>query len=534
MPIRLTSLGLVLIGLLLWVGPGLLRPDLFDGDAAHHIFWLYRYADPSLFPGDITVDYLRTSATLGYRALYAAVVPLVDPIFASKVVAGLLFVASGWLAWLLGTAGKHEDAPLRGLLTVLGLLLMLAASLQTDSLATMGMQRTFGLPVTLLCLWALVAQHYRWVGISWLLAGLFYPVLLPVLGVGAAVVFLRDLMRDRRLPPAWLFNGCCGLLSLGLGLFGAPTAPELGPVASYAQAAVMPEFARGGRLDLWSTGGYAAVFRHGMTGLGWSPRVMLAVAAAVVFAWLAGQRRQLPFAAWAMLITGLVFWLALRLFPQQLMFGLYLPNRHSRWVILAFGAMAIAAALYGLVGPLIRRVGAARSSQVLAVLAPLVAAVALWPQAHAQWSQPVDEDLQRTQAYLRGLPKDALIAAHPDVANYLPLYTRRSVLASTETSMPWMLGYYERVKPRLEASLQAAYATSMDDVDRILGPYGVQVMVTGPAAWHREGYLQPWDATVRELQARGREQGFALQSPPADRILFHSGEYYVVKVWGQR
>src|SRR5690606_40444330 len=58
----------LLVAALLWAGPALLRPDVFDGDAAHHVWWLYRYADPTLFPGDVMFDYFRTSAPLGYRA----------------------------------------------------------------------------------------------------------------------------------------------------------------------------------------------------------------------------------------------------------------------------------------------------------------------------------------------------------------------------------------------------------------------------------------------------------------------------------
>jgi hypothetical protein len=322
-------------------------------------------------------------------------------------------------------------------------------------------------------------------------------------------------------------------LALGFALFGAPSAPELGPIASYAQAAAMPEFGLGGRLDLWGTGGYVPLFRHGMTGLGSTPRVVLGLVLVVLAVWFSSQRRQLPFAAWAMLLTGLGLWLALRLFPRQLMFGLYLPNRHSRWVILGFGMMALAALLYGLAKASLRRYGPFPTRLGLMILAPVAAAIALWPQAHAQWSQPVDEDLQRTQAFLRGLPSDTLIAAHPDLANYLPLYTRHSVLASTETSMPWMLGYYERIKPRLEASLKAAYVTSIDDLDRILGPFGVDVMVTSPEVWNKKGYLEPWNAEVLELQSVQDGQVFALREPPADRILFRSGDYYVVKVQGQ-
>ena len=59
---------------------------------------------------------------------------------------------------------------------------------------------------------------------------------------------------------------------------------------------------------------------------------------------------------------------------------------------------------------------------------------------------------------------------------------------------------------------------------------GVDVFVSGPPAFAAKGYLAPFDPLAQDLLARGRKVGFALQSPPADRVLFRSGEYYVIKV----
>jgi hypothetical protein len=519
----------VLVAAALWCGPSILRADLFDGDAAHHIFWLYRFAESGLFPADITVDYLRTSAPLGYRALYFALAPWLDAMFASKLVSLILFIVSGWLAYLLGYSAGRERPEVCGALTAIGLVVMLSLSTQTEILATMGMQRAFGLPLTLLCAWALVARRYVFVGWSWVAAALTYPVVLPVLGLAAGGVFLRDWYVTRKLPPSWLANGVLGVVALGLALLGVPKAPELGPVNSYVDAVGMPEFGPGGRLDLYGERDLSAVFWHGMTGLGWAPRVFVLLAVGIVVLFLLRRSRDLPWPIWMLLAVGLGLWAALRLWPEQLMFGLYLPNRHPRWAIAVFGSVLFAVVTMGLWD-----VAAARTSR--RGYAPLVAILGigatamLVPQAGAQWKQPVDHDLQNVYRWLGEQPADLLIAAHPDVANYVPLYARRSVLASTETSMPWMRGYYLRVKPRLEASLEAAYATDLETADRILAPFGVGAFVTGPEVWRFEGYLEPYDRHVRDLIALGRRNGFAFQEPPADRILFRSGPYFVVRV----
>ncbi len=41
-PERWAAFASLLIAVALWIGPWLLRVDLFYDDAAHHVFWLYR------------------------------------------------------------------------------------------------------------------------------------------------------------------------------------------------------------------------------------------------------------------------------------------------------------------------------------------------------------------------------------------------------------------------------------------------------------------------------------------------------------
>jgi hypothetical protein len=48
--------------------------------------------------------------------------------------------------------------------------------------------------------------------------------------------------------------------------------------------------------------------------------------------------------------------------------------------------------------------------------------------------------------------------------------------------------------------------------------------------WTKETYYEPFRPLVAGLKARGAEQGFVLQHPPADRVLFRSGDVYVVRV----
>lgn len=532
---RIAAFIALLISAWLWAGPAVLRADIFDGDAAHHVFWLYQYADPTLFPDDITVRYLRTSAPLGYRALYASIAPFYDVLSACEWVSCLLIVVSGAVAWKIGAAlAEDEDASFRGLLGVIAYVVLLALSASIDLMPAMAFQRTFAFPLTLLCMYGLISRHYGWVGASWVGAALFYPVLLPVLGLGGALVFVRDMVQTRMMPRAWILNGICGVTALVLALFFIPKAPELGPAYTYAQAIKMPEYGDHGRLQLfWHGSVIGDYLRFHMMGMGWGPFHLAGVLAMVVCAYGLGRRKLIPFAVWALPGIGFALWTAMRLFPEKLMFGLYLPNRHTRWSYGAFAVVAGAAGMYALLKAMQSTTSALSARRIAfgaSLAAPLLAFALTLSHYRSLMEQPVNRDLENIYSYLASLPRDTLIAGHPDLTSYVPLRTRHSVVASTETSMPWLTGYYAIVKPRVEALLRAAYATDIRDMDNEMRAYHADVFITGPEVWSATRYLDPYNDMVQSLIRRGRHEGFALLRPPADRILFRSGAYAVLSI----
>ena len=66
-------------------------------DVRQHVFWMFRFLDPTLFPNDPIADYFQSIAPPGFSALYRALAALgIDPLLASKVIPlplGLLTIA---------------------------------------------------------------------------------------------------------------------------------------------------------------------------------------------------------------------------------------------------------------------------------------------------------------------------------------------------------------------------------------------------------------------------------------------------------
>jgi hypothetical protein len=527
--LRWSAFVCAVVGAVFWLGPWLLRPSLLSNDAAHHVFWLYRYADPGLFPGDPSIEYFSSNsvAPYGYRALYAVIAPWTDVLTAAEWLSVPLLGCSAWLAWRLGRDLETPDPGLVGLLAVAALVLLLPV---IDLHPAMAFQRTFALPLTLLCLWGLVSRRYGWVGVSWFAAALVYPVIIPVLGLTGALVFLADLVRTRRMPANWLLNGTLGIAAILVVVLGSGTPDGVGPMVTFEQAMAMSEFGPGGRQQLFGVTFTGNWFHHHRTGLGWSPPAVLALIIALVVLAVRGHLRRVPPAAWLLAATGVVLWFGARL----VLFDLYLPNRHSRWSLSAFAIIAFALAAHSIVAAL---AASGRSghpigqawSKALALAAPVIVAVSLAPGAYALVSQPVDEDLERAYQFIAKLPRDTLVMAHPDLANFVPVRTRHSVVASTEAAIAFMQGYYVKYRPRLADSLRVAYATSWQEVDEVADRYGANVVLTGPPVWASAQYDAGFEGLMRELWQRGAAEDFVLRTPSPERVLFRSGDVYVVR-----
>lgn len=519
-----------LLAAILWVGPYLMRSDLYADDAAQHLFWMYRFIDPQLFPDDLSVLYFGDSsaAPWGYQALYYLLSRLMDLQTASESVAFVLVLLSAWLAWKLGTASGDELPELRGLFAVTAVLTLIPIKL-TDLLTPLGLQRSFALMLMLLCLWALVARQYIWVGISWLAAALFYPVALVVLGLTGGVVFLSHIVRERRLPPAGLWNIALGAAALGITFLNMDPPPGIGPAVTGEEARHMAEYLPGGRLPMFGMGSVATWFADHHIALGWPRRVVLLLGAALVVV-CCFARRSIPAAGWTMVGVGLGIWFVSR----QMLFQLYLPNRYSRWTLACFAVLVFSAAAYVAFNLLWRNLRTEKARKTLSWIAAMgsimLVLAFLFPSAREAQARPVDHDMQRAYDFMATLPKDTLVAAHPDLADFIPLRSRKSVLASTEISLPFHLGYYNQLKPRIEASLRAAYATNTQELDSALAPYGVDVMLTSAVIWDKPDYFAPFDQLTRSLRERGERLGYVLRIPPPDRVLFRSGDVYIVRI----
>jgi hypothetical protein len=323
--------------------------------------------------------------------------------------------------------------------------------------------------------------------------------------------------------------------------------PNIGRLVTRAEMEGRPEFYAEGRAHILPTDGVAREMRNQLVGVArnatlgyastlwrWQPAIVrtwafAAVALAAVLAVMGllamgvvrgdvAVPKEIPY----LVVSGMLMYVA----ADLLLLRLYMPHRYLLYTVQPAGLLMAGLAA----GYLVDRVRAVRMRRVLqVVLLGLVAARIDLARGIGLTDTSAERPLYE---YLATLPADAVIAAHPDVANYIPTFARRKVFISTEMSMPYFRTYWTTMTGRTNAFFDAYYAETpaalydfcvRNNVDYLV----VRARDFDPAylSTHRI-HFQPFDAYARRLAGMGHP--FALTAVAPEDMLFRSGDEFVI------
>lgn len=479
----------------------------FDGqyviqdDARQHIFWMQRYLDPELFPGDMIADYFQATAPIGYAAFYRFLASLgLEPAILAKLLPPVLGLVCAGYCFL--TSLELLPIPLSGFLASV----MLSQTLWASDELSSGTPRAFLYPLTLAFLYYLLRRSHL---VCLVLVGLqilFYPqTALIALGL-VAVRLIRWREGKMTLSPDWrdyclLGLGCCLLLSLMAYTRGLS---EFGDVVTRAEAMAMPEFQERGRnafflpgLRYWLDGypGRSGIL-HRRTGI---PAMIFVGVLLPLLLNLPAKtelRRQVK-PGIHLLTQLLIVSFGLFAIAHLILFELHLPSRYTShnirivlalaagitWVMLLDYLWRFAQDLYVRLGSRQRSPAVATLSACLTNLLPLGITGALFlslffyyplllkdfPKAgykHLDQAQPVYE-------FFAEQPKDILIASLSGEASNIPAFAARSVLVSREHGLPYHKDYYDEFRQRSQDLITAQYAQDPSVVMRFSQTYDI-------------------------------------------------------------
>jgi hypothetical protein len=446
--------------------PVLTNPWYVYDDARQHVFWTYRYRDPSLFPGDLYADVFSALAPLGYHACYWLIAQIGDPLTASRWMALGLAAVMLWYAWRLGRAMEPRWG---GFLTVVLLL---------PHLYTLGggLPRSFALPLLVSHLYFVATARMAKASVLLVLEALVYPqAFLIGFGVQALAVARGALRGPVRRPLALLLVGTAvGGLSLG-SRYLVDRPAVLGPMVTWAEAREAPEFQPGGRVQFFDPDPVEFWIKGSRSGLGWKRGLPDAVGLALLVALALGRgiRRTPPIIVDTLLVSAGLFAAA-----HLLLFRLHLPNRYVRWTLPLAAILFVAAHAHPLAERLRERLPAlARAWPHLArgrwvAAAALLVAVAAGSRAAAS-ARPTPPEVVGLHQYLRTLPPAALLAGKSAALASVPLLDRRRILEDREFAQAYFTGYYREVMRRSEARRSAWRAESMEALARFCRDFGL-------------------------------------------------------------
>lgn len=516
--------------------PGVELP-VFDDDARQHVYWTARFQDPDLFPNDLLTEFISSYVfnPPGYQLLYWLGTRVMDPLPFSQLLTLFLLLAS---LWLLDELARGIIPDPRGQLVCAGLFLL------SPSTISGGFSRSFAVPLLLAFLVILQKGAFRWAVATMLLEMVLYPpILLNTLAL-AGWEFLSRWSRGVRgrrgiedllcliavLVVAWV---------LLFSVYGNTDRTILGRQVTLEEAKAMPEFHPDGRIKFfWEN--LAAYLLKSPSGIGAKYLIGFVILLGIMGI-IAGPRRvRIPALALNLVWTSLLLFVVAHL----ALFQLYHPSRYIQYTFPLAFMIAIGASTAGFLEALRPTLGWLREKGLkgyavrqfrwgmLGVLALICAQVhAIYGVKTLVALEQVDQEMI---AFLRSLPKDALVMGHPSDMDNVPLLARRKVLANTELSLPFYLGYYTQVRKRLFDFFDAYYATRWEAVEGFVRHYGVEALVVRKEHFQKpflEGriYFEPFNRAVKG-RLKGGER-FVLAEPP-ERLRCFENERYVVLCWG--
>src|SRR5262249_2605626 len=150
-------------------------------DVREHVFWMFRFVDPRIFPNDSTADYFQSLAPIGYARFYWLLATTgINPLLASKLIpSALSLIAAGYF---FGFARRFfRSDPAATFSTIL-----FTQSLWSNSDLASATPRAFFYPIFVAFLYYHRRNNFVGIIVTVLLGALFFPptalIILAVLG----------------------------------------------------------------------------------------------------------------------------------------------------------------------------------------------------------------------------------------------------------------------------------------------------------------------------------------------------------------
>lgn len=530
------SIGFALIYSIMGMQEAFSSQWVIHDDVRSHVFWMWRFIDPTLFPNDLIADYFQSVAPWGYTALYKGAVAMgFEPIMFNKVLPlPLVLITTAYCFWI---GMMMFPVPLSSFITTL----LLNQTIWNTHDIPSATPRAFIYPLFLGFLYYVMRRSLIPCLITIVLQGLFYP---QALFLSSGILILRlvrlngwrlSLSSDRS---DYVFCGA-GLASVFVLLLPyALKISDYGPVLTAAEARTLPTLEGDGRknfffdspLKFWFCGERSGMFPYNWCKFERPPQLWGAIALPIVLCF----PKRFPLAEKisehiAILPQILLSSLGMFFLAHVLLFRLHLPSRYTKHSIRMVVAFAAGIALVLLLEAGFRW-ATCRSDQAFGgKTLPALGCVGLlcvyifgYPFLMDRYPNPdyVHAPAPKVYEFLAEQPKDSLVASLSELANNIPSLSQRSILTASEIANPYHMGYYNQIQQRTYDLMAAQYSLEKNEVRAFLDTYGVDFWLVDANAF-KPDYVER-NSWLRQIEptATGAIQNLhAGRKPVVERLM---------------
>jgi hypothetical protein len=475
---------------------------VINDDVHQHIYWMQQFRDSGLFRNDLLTAYARNYQPSGFILLYRMLSFLISPTIIGKILPVILLAISSLYVFRLVSRFTNNYT---GFLAAF-IFMVTPHYMQR---MTGGHPRAFAYPLLIIFLYYLIKKRYSTASIVMVLQCLFYPVIfmlsVPVYLFtfiklhGKKVVFNMNLSRIKYFVLA---------LSIGVLILTAKYIlvrnPSIGTTVTKKQMLNNPEFYEKGRHKILPisplTKEMVRISRSGcfISGLLEKPfdhRILSLIIILFFIFEIARRKMFFPPELLFLLLSSMLMYKI----SDFLLFKLFLPARY-----LEYPVPLISLIIYTVViGQLIEKI---RNFKVKKII-QIIVIVSIFMNFGINKNIGLGDWSGNKELYerLQNLPKDAIIASHPYLADGIPTFAQRKVFIKYELSHPWFDKYWKTIKNRTNDFFNAYYSEDISSVYGFCEKYGIDYLVVDRQHFTEEYfreekiYFEPFNAYIMNL-----------------------------------
>ncbi|MCT7955550.1 hypothetical protein NG795_09795 [Laspinema sp. D3] len=516
---------------------------MVQDDARQHVFWMQRFLDPDLFPGDYIADYFQSVAPAGYTAVYRGMAWLgIEPLLLSKLLPIALAIIT--TIYCFGLTFQLFPVPLAAFISSL----LLNQSLWMKFDLVSASPRAFLYPLFVGFLYYLSRHQLLGSCVAIALLGLFYPqyvfiasaiLLLRLVSWQSWRIFLSHNWRD------YLFSGIGLAVAFAVMLPYALKTNEYGPVLTAADAMTSPELWPGGRNPFYHKNPFYFWLIGERSGI-LPPLLPPLIWIGIFLPWVCRYPSRFPLVSQLspalQVLKNLMLAAVLMFFTAHLvLFKLHLPSRyidHSFRIVLAVATGILIAILIDWALEVLTPFSG-QLQQILAAGMTLffTAALIFYPNYTPSFPRtnyrpgPLPDLYQ----FFQQQPQDSLIASLSGEANNLPTFSHRSILVGREYAIPYHQGYYREFSQRMRDVIRAQYSGDKTVVQGVIEQYGIDFWLIEQSAFEpgyftRNRWLQQYQPEADEAIASLKSGNLPFVAEAiAPCTVFETGDFLVLQ-----